>query len=76
MTYPSGKPNVGDETRDITGSQIDQAQEGHEEHCWGWGHAFDLDHGQDLWHLTFHGTSIEEPRVEGQLLETIQHHVV
>lgn len=61
MTYPRGKPNIGDEAGDITGAEVDEAEEGHEEHGRGGGHALHLDHGEDLWHLALHGASIEKP---------------
>lgn len=62
MAYPGGKPNVGDEARDVAGAEVNKAEEGHEEDSRGGSHALHLDHGQDLWHLALHGTSVEQPR--------------
>ena len=58
--HPSGEADIWDEGIYVTGEEVAQAQECHEQHGRGRGHALDLDHSQDLWHLTLQRSSVEE----------------
>ena len=61
MTYPRSKAYIGDEGIDIAGEEIAETEEGHEENSRRWGHALDLDHGENLRHLPLQCTSVEQP---------------